>query len=294
MKTLKGFALATLLLFSLAMAAQTTVTLQVTDADSQSWNIGAYNVYTAASLLTPQPVATATGALNATGGATISLAAGTYTFIVSPAASSTSGGSTGSSQVLNYASSQAISGGTQTVTLAPPAIRIPVMTGVSVKAYSDTEVTGAVVGSRYYSVGALADRIYNGTSWGFVGGAIGSVLQKAETAAPDLNVLTVTPVPVTGMYRVCMAASVSNATSGVIGFTLTWKDSNGNVRAAIAQSLFQEGTAAPALTYTVSAAGAYSACSVIETDNSATNIVLKWVGGGTTAATVSATATKII
>lgn len=117
----------------------------------------------------------------------------------------------------------------------------------------------------------------------------GATSQKSETASADTNVLTFTPPAAAGTYRACFTASVSSATSGVIGWTLSWTDSNGNAQSNIAQSLFQQGTAAPALTFTVNAAGNYQSCSQIDVNNAAANIVVKWVGGGTTAAKVSAT-----
>lgn len=118
--------------------------------------------------------------------------------------------------------------------------------------------------------------------------------QKAETGSADANVLTLTPPAVAGDYRVAVVASVSSATSGVIAFTLTWKDSNGNTQTAVNVPLFQIGTDAPGHTFTTSSAGNYSGGMSIDIDNSATNIVVKWVGGGTTAAKVSATVEQVI
>lgn len=116
----------------------------------------------------------------------------------------------------------------------------------------------------------------------------GVTSQKSETGSADSSVLAVTPASAVGTYRVCYTASVSSATSGVIGFTLSWTDSNGNAQSNIALSLFQGGTAAPALTFTTSAAGDYGNCFVFDVNSGAAAITLKWVGGGTTAAKVSA------
>lgn len=122
----------------------------------------------------------------------------------------------------------------------------------------------------------------------------GITSQKAETGSADANVLTVTPAAAVGNYRACVTASVSSATAGVIGWTLSYTDSNGNAQANIAQSLFQQGTAAPALTFTTSAAGNYQSCSQFDVNNAGASIILKWVGGGTTAAKISATVERLI
>jgi len=116
----------------------------------------------------------------------------------------------------------------------------------------------------------------------------GVTSQKSETTTADANVLTVTPAAAVGTYRVNVVISVSAATSGVIGWTLSWTDSNGNAQSNIAQSLFQLGTASPALTFTTSAAGNYSGSTVIDVNNAAAGIIVKWVGGGTTTAKMSA------
>jgi hypothetical protein len=116
----------------------------------------------------------------------------------------------------------------------------------------------------------------------------GATSQKAETATADASVLTVTPASAAGTYRACVVISVSAATSGVISWTLSWTDSNGNAQSNIAQPLFQFGTAAPNTTFTTSAAGNYSGCSMFDVNNAGAAITVKWVGGGTTTAKMSA------
>lgn len=123
---------------------------------------------------------------------------------------------------------------------------------------------------------------------------LGATSQKAETNAADTNVLTVTPAAAAGTYKVSFVCSVSSATSGIISWTLSYKDSNANTQSNVAQQLFQMGTAAPNTTFTTSAAGNYYGSVLIDTDNSATAIVVKWVGGGTSAALVSATIERVI
>lgn len=141
--------------------------------------------------------------------------------------------------------------------------------------------------------------IVNGTSstQNVVGSMIpltGVTSQKPETNSADANVLTVTPPAVAGTYRACVSISVSSATAGVISWTLSWTDSNGNAQSNVVQDLFQDGTAAPATAYTTSAAGNYHFCREFDVNNVAANIVVKWVGGGTTAAKVSASIERLI
>jgi hypothetical protein len=131
---------------------------------------------------------------------------------------------------------------------------------------------------------------------GFVlggGGPLARTLQKAETGAADASLLTYTPVAAIGTYKVCTVASVSSATSGVVGFTLSWTDSNGNAQSNVAMSIFAMGTAAPALTFTTSTAANYGGCSEVDINNAGAVITVKWVGGGTTAAKASATISRM-
>jgi hypothetical protein len=126
------------------------------------------------------------------------------------------------------------------------------------------------------------------------GTTLARISQKPETGAADAALLSYTPPAATvGTYDVCTVASVSSATSGVVGFTVSWTDSNGNAQSNIAMALTQLGTAAPALTFTTSAASNYSMCQEIDINNAAAAIVVKWVGGGTTAAKVSATISRL-
>lgn len=121
----------------------------------------------------------------------------------------------------------------------------------------------------------------------------GATSQKSETTTADANVLTFTPPSTIGTYRACVVISVSSATAGVISWTLSWTDSNGNAQSNIAQGLFQQGTAAPNTTFTTSAAGNYNGCSTFDVNNAGANVVVKWVGGGTTAAKMSATIERL-
>lgn len=118
--------------------------------------------------------------------------------------------------------------------------------------------------------------------------------QKNETTTADANVLTCTPASAAGTYRLNVVVSVSAATSGVIGWTATWTDSNGNAQTPTNLALTQTGTAAPALTFTTSAAGNYHGEAMVDVNNAGTAIVIKWTGGGTTTAKMTATIERII
>lgn len=121
---------------------------------------------------------------------------------------------------------------------------------------------------------------------------VGSTSQKSETSAD--NVLSITPLAVAASYRLRFVLSVSSATSAVIGWTATWKDSNSNAQSPTNMSLIQLGTAAPALTFTTSVAGNYYAEAYIDADNSATAIVIKLtLASGTLAAKASATIERL-
>lgn len=129
---------------------------------------------------------------------------------------------------------------------------------------------------------------------GTLGVIVGSTLQKAETGAADSNVLTVTPLSVAGSYTLKTKISVSSGTSCVVGWTATWTDSNGNAQTPTELALSQTGIAAPALTFTTSSAGNYSGEQPIDVNNAGTNIVIKWIGGGTCAAKMSASVERQI
>jgi hypothetical protein len=136
---------------------------------------------------------------------------------------------------------------------------------------------------------------YNGTATAGNGlsAILGATSQKAETAA-DTNVLTFTPPAAAGMYRVDFTLSLSAANTATLGWTATWKDSNGNAQTPTNLALTQVGTAAPALTFTTSAAGNYHGELILDVDNSATAVVVKLTFSGTSfAGKASATIERI-
>ena len=107
-----------------------------------------------------------------------------------------------------------------------------------------------------------------------------STSQKSESAA-DTNVLTFTPPAAAGTYRIAFTMAVSAQNTATLGWTATWKDSNGAAQAPTNLSLFTSGTAAPALTVTAATNGNYYGTAIVDIDNSATNIVVKLTFTGT-------------
>jgi hypothetical protein len=118
--------------------------------------------------------------------------------------------------------------------------------------------------------------------------------QKSETAA-DTNVLTCAIAGAVGSYRVSFVMSVSAANAATLGWTATWTDSNGNAQAPTNLPLFQIGTAAPALTFTTSAAGDYYGDTQVDVNTAGTSIVIELTFSGTSfTANVSAWVERII
>lgn len=137
---------------------------------------------------------------------------------------------------------------------------------------------------------------YNGqtTAGNGVSSIVAATSQKSETAA-DATVVTFTPPASAGSYKVRFVMSVSAASAATLGWSATWTDSNGNAQTPTNLALFQSGTAAPALTFTTSAAGTYYAEAQIDTDNSGTPINVQLTFSGTSfAALVSATIERVI
>lgn len=137
---------------------------------------------------------------------------------------------------------------------------------------------------------------YNGltTAGGGVPAILGATSQKTESAA-DANIVTFTPPAVAGSYRLTFAMCVSAASAATLGWTATWKDSNGFAQAPGNLTLFQVGIAAPALTFAPGANNNFYGQAQIDTDNSATPIVIKLTFSGTSfTAKVTATVERLI
>lgn len=164
MKSLLKLCIVPLLLLAAAFgdagSGATVITLQVTDADSQTWNNGTYQVSVVSG--GGASGATAVASLSGSGAATVSFTTGkTARFKVCPDADSGC-----------YTKDVAITGDTQSVTLVPPAIRIKAKTlNASSRAYADAEITSPFKGVRYFNTAAIAEHIYDGSSWTTEAGA---------------------------------------------------------------------------------------------------------------------------
>lgn len=121
-----------------------------------------------------------------------------------------------------------------------------------------------------------------------------STSQKTESAA-DANVLTCVIPAIIGSYRLRFVMSVSAANAATLGWTATWTDSNGAAQTPANLALFQSGVAAPALTFTTSAAGNYYGDAQIDVSNAGTSPVIKLTFSGTSfTAKVSASVERLI
>jgi hypothetical protein len=125
--------------------------------------------------------------------------------------------------------------------------------------------------------------VNGGSTFGQITYAPCTTSQKSETGA-DATLLSCTPLSVAGTYRISLVMSFSAANTATIGWTATWTDSNGNAQTPTNLSLFQEGTAAPALTFTTSAAGNYYGSAIVDINNAGTAIVVKTTFSGTSMA----------
>jgi hypothetical protein len=119
---------------------------------------------------------------------------------------------------------------------------------------------------------------------------VASTLRKAETASADANVLTFAPVASSRFYKLLVQADMpSGETSLIVGFTVDYKDSNAATVTGAGINVSNAAQAGYALTITVVTGPArVQGEFTFQVDNSATNIVVKWVGGGTGTASASA------
>jgi len=147
--------------------------------------------------------------------------------------------------------------------------------GIAVKDSTDTNLVFTMLGTGKAGVyGGVA------TAGNGLASVHGSTSQKTESAA-DTNVLTFTPPATAGTYRITFSMAVSAQNTATLGWTATWKDSNGQAQAPTNLSLFASGTAAPALTFVVTTNGIYYGTAIVDVDNSATAIVVKLTFAGT-------------
>jgi hypothetical protein len=192
------------------------------------------------------------------------------------------GSGTNGSSALNFVHVAGTTGGTL-VTLGAPQIQIPSASGGTGNVNLFSPVTSSGLSFHFLnSSGTLVQTQQKCTA-----------SQVTETGAA--TVLTCTPPGIAGSYRLRVVISVSAANAATIGWTATWTDSKGNAQTPASLSLFQSGTAAPALTFTTSAAGDYYGDAQIDVDSSGANIVLKITFSGTSfTAKVSASVERII
>ena len=142
--------------------------------------------------------------------------------------------------------------------------------------------------------GALNKYTNTTTSGNGIPVIFGSTSQKSESAA-DANVLTANLGAFgVGSWRVRFVMSVSAASAATLGWTITYTDSNSNAQTPTNLALFQMGTAAPALTFTTSAAGNYYGYADIDVSSSSTLVVKLTFSGTSFTAKVTATAEKLI
>jgi len=214
-----------LLMVGTTIAQTTNVTLQVTDADAQTWNNGTWSVilipsagitgpFFISGTATPVPNQQQAGFLNGSGSAAITLNSsnlispgGTqWQFTVCPNATSTC-----------FTQAVSIQGATQSLTLTPPAIRIN-LTGVPfrVLAYLDLEIANSQPGSIYYNVTAGCAKLFT-SSWTCLGtsGATGTVTSVGSGAG-----LCGGPITGSGSLSIC-TGGVTNAMLVNSSFTLT-------------------------------------------------------------------------
>jgi hypothetical protein len=108
----------------------------------------------------------------------------------------------------------------------------------------------------------------------------GVTSQKAETGA-DSSVLAVTPASAAGTYCATFTQVLTAASSATIGWTVSWTDSGSNAQTPTNEPLFQSGTAAPALTFTTSAAGDYFGTVCFDVNSAGAAITVKTTFSGT-------------
>lgn len=163
MKTLTKLLLVLSLLTAFAVAQANTVSLTVTDADSTNWSGASYSLQY--QINQTNNGTALTGTLATGGTATISATDGTAQFTICPLAGPLS-------IVPCYVSVQTLTGSSQSITLAPPAIRITsneIFNLGHVTAYTDAEVSASIIGLRYYNTTSNLFKTWNGTAWIFDG-----------------------------------------------------------------------------------------------------------------------------
>ncbi len=190
------------LLPQLASAQTTSVTLQVTDAGSQSWNNGTWSAtlqtppgvnpvgppFFQLGTSTPVPNQSQSGALSGTGSASMTLSQNAF---ISPARSQWNFTVCGRTTAINNCYTQLVTiTAATTVTLTPPALLVN--PGLSATAYSDAEINGGNLGSQYFNVTNQGQRVCTTTApctWVSVSGLPSAIVSTLPSAASNTNAL---------------------------------------------------------------------------------------------------------
>jgi len=242
MTPMKNLVLAlTLLLSCVPLFAQsTTVSGTITDAGAQTWNSGTYTF-----TFVPNPQYPTLPQYTWTGGTlqtTISgnlSGTGTYSQSIPSNNAITPIGSSWTLQVCPLASSGcftvpsvSITGGTQTLNATPPAILINLIgnTTSPIRAYSDSEISGALIGSTYYNTTLTGLRVCSAvtgnacTAWGSTGGGAGTpgtVGGTSFSAAPKMGFYIGPDCPVANTGQ-CF----NTPANGFYDTTCTWSNAS--------------------------------------------------------------------
>lgn len=180
-----GFTLVlALLIISRMWAQSTTVSGQVTDAGSQSWNNGTFNFTFVPNPNQPAAVYTWTGGTLPTNISGTLTSSGSYSVSIPSNAAISPIGTSWSATFCPQATWQCYStqnivvqGATQTFNVTPGAIQINLVNPPSsiMRAYSDSEIAAAVIASMYYNLPAQLFHVCQAvtgqlcTTWGVVG-----------------------------------------------------------------------------------------------------------------------------
>lgn len=110
---------------------------------------------------------------------------------------------------------------------------------------------------------------------------VANTVNKAETASADPSVLAFTPPASAQKYLLLLSVDVAaGATNLIVSLTVNYTDSNGQATGDTAVPMTQLGGALN-VSFTTSARHNYQGEYLLATDNSGTQITVKWVGGGT-------------
>lgn len=181
-----------------ALAQSTTVSGQVQDASTQTWNNGTYTFTFVPNPSYPAgPYTWTGGTLQTTFSGTLS-GTGTYSLSLPSNANITPQGSQWTMSVCPQATSPCYrtaaftaTGATTTFNAFPPAIQISLINppGPFTLAYSDSEISGALIGSQYYNTTLALVRVCNAatnnncTTWSSIGsGGGGGTVTGTGTA----------------------------------------------------------------------------------------------------------------